>query len=225
VRQFDFSPWLICFSGGWIGELELPSLQPTDVRLDYRISFAAACSILRIAFDHDVEPNVFTPESWRVRKVTGEILQESRIVNLEPSVVTDRVADGEQPSKIMLISSIDEASDVLGGIRESIRPFSMATFSKTNYLEVLPIGVNKAKALEVLTETLGFELSQVAAIGDAPNDLEMLKEVGLPIAMGNASSEVKPSAKWVVGTNDEAGVAQAAQRLLDDGEVKNRSQQ
>ena len=225
VRQFDFSPWLICFSGGWIGELELPSLQPKDVQLDYRISFAAACSILRIAFDHHVEPNVFTPESWRVRKVTSEIRQESRIVNLEPSVVTDLLADGKQPSKIMLISSINEASDVLRGIRESIRPFSTATFSKTNYLEVLPVGVNKAKALAVLTETLGFELSQVAAIGDAPNDLEMLKDVGLPIAMGNASSEVKASAKWVVGTNDEAGVAQAAQRLLDDGEVKIRSRQ
>jgi len=217
VRQFDFSPWLICFSGGWIGELELPSLQPEDVRLDYRICFAAAHSILRTAFDYNVEPNVFTPESWRVRKVTGEILQESRIVNLEPSIVTDLLADGEQPSKIMLISSIDEAPDVLERIRKSIRPFSTATFSKTNYLEVLPVGVNKAKALAVLTETLGFELSQVAAIGDAPNDLEMLKAVGLAIAMGNASSEVKASAEWVVGTNDEAGVAQAAQRLLDDG--------
>jgi hydroxymethylpyrimidine pyrophosphatase-like HAD family hydrolase len=74
--------------------------------------------------------------------------------------------------------------------------------------------VNKAKALAVLTETLGFELSRVAAIGDAPNDLEMLKEVGLAIAMGNASSEVKTFAEWVVGTNDEAGVAEAAQRLL-----------
>ena len=48
-------------------------------------------------------------------------------------------------------------------------------------------------------------------------DLEMLKSVGLAIAMGNASSEVKASAEWVVGTNDEAGVAQAAQRLLDYG--------
>jgi Cof subfamily protein (haloacid dehalogenase superfamily) len=217
VRHFDFSPWLICFSGGWIGELELPSLRPKDLRLDYRISFAAANSILRTAFDYNVEPNVFTPESWRVRKVTGQILQESRIVNLEPSVVTDLLADGEQPSKIMLISSIEEAPHVLERIRKSIRPFSTATFSKTNYLEVLPVGVNKAKALAVLTETLGFELSQIAAIGDAPNDLEMLKAVGLAIAMGNASSEVKASAEWVVGTNDEAGVAQAAQRLLDDG--------
>jgi len=213
VRQFGFSPWLICFSGGWIGELDLVSLQPKDIQLDHRISCAAAHSILGAAFSHNVEPNVFTPESWRVRKMTGEILQESRIVNLEPSVVTDLLAEGEEPSKIMLISTIDEASDVLRRIRESIQAFSTATFSKTNYLEVLPVGVNKAKALAVLTEALGFELSQVAAIGDAPNDLEMLKEVGLAIAMGNASSEVKASAKWVVGTNDEAGVAEAARRL------------
>jgi Cof subfamily protein (haloacid dehalogenase superfamily) len=225
VRQFDFSPWLICFSGGWIGELDLPSLGSKDVRLDHRISCAAAHMILRIAFSHRVEPNVFTPESWRVRKMTAEILQESRIVNLEPSVVADLLADGEQPSKIMLISSIDEASDALRRIQESIRSFSTATFSKTNYLEVLPVGVNKANALTVLAETLGLELSQVAAIGDAPNDLEMLKAVGLAIAMGNASKEVKAFAEWVVGTNDEGGVAQAAQRLLYDGEVKNRSRQ
>jgi Cof subfamily protein (haloacid dehalogenase superfamily) len=214
VRQFDFSLWLICFSGGWIGELDLPSLQAKDVRLDQRISYGAARSILRTAFSHNVEPNVFTPESWRVRKMNCEILEESRIVNLEPSIVADLLADGEEPSKIMLISSIDETSDVLRRIRESITSFSTATFSKTNYLEVLPVGVNKAKALAVLTQTLGFELSQVAAIGDAPNDLEMLKEVGLAIAMGNASSEVKTFAQWVVGTNDEAGVAEAAHRLL-----------
>ena len=172
-----------------------------------------------------MEPNVFTPESWRVRKITDEILQESRIVNLRPSVVTNLLAYGEEPSKIMLISSLDEASDVLLSIRESIRSFSTATFSKTNYLEVLPVGVNKAKALAVLTENLGFKLSQVAAIGDAPNDVEMLKEVGLPIAMGNASSELKALAEWVVRTNDEGGVAQVAHRLLDDSEVKNGSRQ
>jgi hypothetical protein len=34
------------------------------------------------------------------------------------------------------------------------------------------------------------------------------------MAMGNASSEVKTFAEWVVGTNDEAGVAEAAHRLL-----------
>jgi len=214
VRQFDFSPWLICFSGGWIGQLNRSPLQSTNVQLDKRIPAAAARSILRIAFSYDLEPSVFTSESWRVRNTTGEILEESRIVNLQPSVVSDLLADGEEPNKIMLIGSMDQASDVLLRMRESIRTFSNATFSKANYLEILPAGVNKAKALGVLTEGLGLNLSQVAAIGDAPNDLEMLSEVGLAIAMGNASREVKAIAEWVVGTNDEAGVAQAAQWLL-----------
>ena len=214
VRQFDFSPRLICFSGAWIGQLHTASSKPTNVQLDQRISCDAARSILNTAVSHDVEPNVLTPESWRVKNVTAEILAESRIVNLQPSVVTDLLPDREGPSKIMLISSMDRASDVLPKIRESIRSFSSATFSKTNYLEVLTAGVNKAKALATLAKTLDLELSQVAAIGDAPNDLEMLKEVGLPIAMGNASSEVKAIAEWVVGTNDEAGVAEAIQRLL-----------
>ena len=66
VRQFDFSPWLICFSGGWIGQLNRSPLQRTNVQLDKRIPSAAARSILRIAFSHYLEPNVFTPESWRV---------------------------------------------------------------------------------------------------------------------------------------------------------------
>ena len=68
VRQSDFSPWLICFSGGWLFELDLPSFEPKDVRRDHRISYDAARTILSTAFSRDMEPNVFTLESWRVRK-------------------------------------------------------------------------------------------------------------------------------------------------------------
>jgi hydroxymethylpyrimidine pyrophosphatase-like HAD family hydrolase len=93
---------------------------------------------------------------------------------------------------------------------------STATFSKSNYLEVLPIGVDKAKALMKLAKTLGLELSQVAAIGDGLNDVEMLREAGLGIAMGNASDAVKSEADWVTGTNDEEGVAQAVRRLVTE---------
>ena len=118
-------------------------------------------------------------------------------------------------SSSIQLFAIDVDGTLLDSTHRLRMDVSTATFSKTNYLEVLPVGVNKAKALALLTAALGFELSRVAAIGDAPNDLEMLKEVGLAIAMGNASSEIKVFAKWVVGTNDEAGVAQAAQRLLD----------
>jgi Cof subfamily protein (haloacid dehalogenase superfamily) len=214
VSEFDFSPWLICFSGAWIGRLNSPQPERSAVELDERISYDTACLILRIALSHRLEPNVFTPSTWRVRSITSEILDESRILNLQPSLVSDLLLGEEEPSKILLISKGGEEVDALFEVQDSIRTFSTATFSKTNYLEIIPAGVNKAKGLEVLGEALDLDFSQIAAIGDAPNDVEMLCEAGLAIAMGNASSVVKSNADWVVGTNDEGGVGEAIRRLL-----------
>jgi Cof subfamily protein (haloacid dehalogenase superfamily) len=216
VQQFNFVPWLICFSGGWIGELELSTLQPKEVRLDLRIPISAARSILAEALNQGVEPNVFTPESWRVRSLTEEIAEEARIVNLQPEISAELLSGSAEPSKIMLISRLESANRVLPRIENSIRSVCTVTFSKSNYLEVLPPGVNKAGALAALTQSLGISLEQVAAIGDGLNDVEMLKAVGLPIAMGNAIDVLKSKAKWIVRTNDEGGVAEAAERLLSN---------
>ena len=216
VQQFDFAPSLICFSGGWIGELDSSSLRPKNVRLDLRIPIEAARLVLAEALNQGVEPNVLTPDSWRVRRLTEEIVEETRVVNLRPTISDDVLSDGIEPSKIMLISNLDAAGQVLPHIEKSIGSVCTVTFSKSNYLEVLPVGVNKAKALVALSQSLDIDPSQVAAIGDGLNDLEMLSEAGLPIAMGNAVDVLKLKAKWIVSTNDEGGVAEAARRLLGD---------
>jgi Cof subfamily protein (haloacid dehalogenase superfamily) len=213
VRQLDFSPWLIGFSGAWIGELDVGSLEPKNVRSDERIAAAQARLILSTAISNNVEPNVFTPESWRVRAMTPEILEECAIVNLKPIQTSELMTMEEPPSKIMLISRLDQIA-ALEQIQESVRGVATGTFSKPNYLEILPAGVNKARALINLAASLGVELSEVAAIGDAPNDLEMLNEVGFAIAMGNASDRVKTAADLVVNTNDNAGVAEAVETIL-----------
>jgi Cof subfamily protein (haloacid dehalogenase superfamily) len=214
VQQFDFAPSLICFSGGWIGELDAMSIRPANVQLDRRLSADVAGSIVNEAINQGVEPNVFTPDSWRVRKLTVEIAEEIRIVNLQPLVSDELLGDDIEPSKIMLISRLDAADKALPPIERSIQSLTTVTYSKRNYLEVLPIGVNKAKAVAVLAEFLGVDLSEVAAIGDGLNDLEMLSEAGFAIAMGNASDRVKAAADLVVRSNDEAGVAQAVDEIL-----------
>ncbi len=214
VRQFNFSPWLIGFSGGWIGELDEGTLQPKNIRSDQRIPAAEARSVLSTAISYNVEPNVFTPESWRVRTLTPEILEECAIVNLQPVQTSELVTMEESPSKIMLISGLDQIG-ALKRIQESVQSVATATFSKPNYLEILPAGVNKAKALTKVAAVFGLELSEVAAIGDGPNDLEMLSEAGFAIAMGNAFDHLKAAADLVVSTNDNAGVAEAVEKILN----------
>lgn len=86
--------------------------------------------------------------------------------------------------------------------------------SQDNILEILPKGVSKASALRELVEDLGLSADQVMAIGDAPNDIEMLNYAGLGVAMGNASEAIKRLADRVTVTNDEAGVAQAIHQFV-----------
>src|SRR5258708_20244316 len=93
----------------------------------------------------------------------------------------------------MLVSRMGGAEEALPRSERTIQPISTVTFSKRNYLEILPVGVNKAKAVAALSKFLSVDLSEVAAIGDGLNDLEMLSEAGFAIAMGNASGRAKPA--------------------------------
>ena len=52
------------------------------------------------------------------------------------------------------------------------------------------------------------------ALGDAANDLEMMKAAGFSIAMGNAAEDIKKIADAITSSNDEAGVAEAIQKYV-----------
>ena len=104
-------------------------------------------------------------------------------------------------------------------------------------LEIVPSGVNKAQGLSRLLDEMNakpddndFEmnsgdaendivrdeitLNDVMAIGDGENDIAMLKSVGIGVAMGNATSSVKAVADFIVGDNDNGGVAEAIRRFV-----------
>ena len=57
--------------------------------------------------------------------------------------------------------------------------------------EAMPLGTTKATALSRLAEILKIDSSEIMAMGDANNDIEMLQFAGLGIAMGNASDHVR----------------------------------
>jgi Cof subfamily protein (haloacid dehalogenase superfamily) len=81
-------------------------------------------------------------------------------------------------------------------------------------LEIAPPSASKASALAWLCERRGVAASEVAAFGDMPNDLPMLRWAGLGYAMANAHDEVLAAADHVVGHHAEDGVALALEALL-----------
>lgn len=101
-------------------------------------------------------------------------------------------------------------------IQNRLAPFDdlKLAVSTGGYIEVTQRDAQKGKALEHLCKHLGIHMEEVMAIGDNDNDHSMLVSVGYPIAMGNASVEIKRIAKYVTSSNDESGVAKAIYEKL-----------
>lgn len=84
---------------------------------------------------------------------------------------------------------------------------------ETAILEVFGPGVSKASAVRDLARSVGA--SRIVAFGDNVNDLPLLREADVSVAVGNALDEVKEAADVVIGTNAEDAVARF---ILDDME-------
>lgn len=82
------------------------------------------------------------------------------------------------------------------------------------YLDITQGDVTKLIGSIAWAGLNGFGVEEVAAFGDAENDLEILGGVGLGIAMGNAIEEVKKVAKIVIKHTDEDGLAQFIEKLI-----------
>ena len=67
--------------------------------------------------------------------------------------------------------------------------------------------IEKMPAIELLAKALDINLSEIVAFGDGYNDIEMIKNCGIGIAMENADEQIKEYAKFIYGNNNEDGVA------------------
>jgi hypothetical protein len=84
-------------------------------------------------------------------------------------------------------------------------------------VELFAPGVNKWTGIQALCRRWGIPESATVAIGDDVNDLAMLAQAGLGVAMGNATSAARAAARRLTAAHDEAGVARVIEALLDEG--------
>lgn len=115
-----------------------------------------------------------------------------------------------QAHDIHKILVYEEEKDRLDAFEEQISGISGLLISRYNDIsfDVTAAGVDKGRAIRDVRNHLGISRDSVLAIGDAPNDLPMLREAGIPVAMGNAKPEILRFCEWTTASNEEDGVAQ-----------------
>jgi hypothetical protein len=125
----------------------------------------------------------------------------------------------EHTIRLGIVAPPDEVKRVHAQLERQFgeRIFFHRLFVPTAGVEVLEIfdpAVNKWEGILHVARHHGVEPAQIIAIGDDVNDIPMLKQAGLGVAMGNATPEIQALAKRVIGRNRDEGLAQFLEELV-----------
>lgn len=89
-----------------------------------------------------------------------------------------------------------------------------ASKSKPRFLDVTSFGIHKGTVVVRLAQLLDIPAERVAVIGDGPNDVEMFRQAGLSIAMGQGVDEVKVAANFLTSSNDDEGWSRGIEQYV-----------
>ncbi|WP_041446415.1 Cof-type HAD-IIB family hydrolase [Pseudothermotoga thermarum] len=120
--------------------------------------------------------------------------------------------------EIALVGHVENVQAVVENLSKKYEsqftPVKNRQIDDTVFLEIFGKDVGKEIALDFLLNLFDASPSDTMFIGDNYNDLEVMKKVGYPVAMGNAPDEVKKVAKFITSTNNDSGVAKAIEEIL-----------
>jgi Cof subfamily protein (haloacid dehalogenase superfamily) len=180
------------------------------------VESAVAVDLVAFCSERGFHLNAYVGDDVFVARLSPEAEFTRKLNRLNPVAVDDMQGFVEKngPTKLVVVRLPSVESGLLPEIQTAFRDRLLVSSSVPQYVEMINPRVDKGRALLNLATMLGFSIEQVAAIGDADNDLTLLGAAGLPIAMGNGTSRMKSIARHVVGTVEQDGVAEAIDRFI-----------
>ena len=187
--------------------------------------------VIDILIKHKLDVWIYRGIDWFVPERHGpHVDREEWTVKFPPTVVPDFTGKMDDVAKIVGVSDdlaavakCEEAvraefahaihSNQSTPSRESESQVSAAR-SQPYYLDVTHPDANKGAVVLALSKMLAIPAEQIATIGDMPNDTTMFVKIGLSIAMGQSSDEVKGAATYVTASSEEEGFANAVDKYI-----------
>lgn len=106
-----------------------------------------------------------------------------------------------------------ESNEVIEQVAPLFPEFAIIKWGKFG-ADVIPHLASKGRGVSEIIERMGYEIENTYAFGDADNDVEMFKNVGTSVCMGNGSASAKAVATYIVDDIKEEGLAKSLERLL-----------
>lgn len=157
------------------------------------------------------DKKLYMEEKYSLPYLIEEIIVLKSFKELKP---------GFTPVKIGICNTNREQLKALQSHLKKKFPNYHIDISADCYCDISSLTATKGNAIKKLSEILKIDLGDAAVLGDAENDISMLKIIkennGLPIAVGNAMESVKQNATYVTTPASEGGWAKAIDKILSN---------
>lgn len=206
------------------------------------LSKTKALKIIKICEENSIYYNVYTENGIIAKNLSYNTLYYYKDNLTKPDEnrthinIVENVYDyfEQREEKILKIMICDEHKTVFNSIVRKLKELSEIEVLEVShmsrkiikqgtdeialeyfYTEVSAKDVDKWNALEEIIGLMNISKEEVVTIGDNANDLKMITNAGLGVAMGESAPYVKKSADIIAPTNDEDGVAIILNKIFD----------
>jgi Cof subfamily protein (haloacid dehalogenase superfamily) len=210
LNLFDENDYVVTFNGALVQSTKTKKIifnRPLSLA-SYRELYTVSCQ-LGLNIHALTDSSVLTPKYNPFTEIESSINQipviEGEVADVDPSTIIIKVMFVDEPEKL------DAAIPLLPTwVKNKYSILRSAPY----FLEFLDKSVNKGAGVSAVAKQLGLDREEVICVGDAGNDLDMIRYAGLGVAMGNAFDEVKLEADYITHSNEEDGVAYVIEKFM-----------
>jgi Cof subfamily protein (haloacid dehalogenase superfamily) len=216
ARELGLTDPIVAYQGALIRLLRPHGDERLGRILRHRpLAVAAAREVIQWARTAGLEPHINHLERFVIRADDPRAEDYSSFLGSRADIVPDLVAWLRHPVSKVLAVGVEPIDDAgLANLRQRFAGRASVTISHPRFIEFLAPGVSKAAGVRHLARRARVPLTNVLAIGDQYNDLEMLAAVGHGAAMPSAPEPVQAAARYVAPPLAAEGAAQLIERLV-----------
>ena len=168
--------------------------------------------LIEYCLQKDYSLHIFSGMYWAVNKITPDTRKYSRELEIIPEYYRD--VDEVLCERIEGFTMTSEGKDI-GGFIDAAGMNLTYIDSQPTCIDIMKKGISKWRGVQSLAEKLNIPVANTIAAGNYTNDIDMLVNAGVGVAVQNALPSVKAAADYVtLQDNNHDPVAEIVERFI-----------
>ena len=210
------SGYAICYNGSQIRRIENDSMF-----FSARVSDEVARGVVDIARENGYYLQMYDNDVIVVEKLRLDMHPDPDLKFTEHREIGDfeTLFDAEghltiETPKILLATDPEAVPEIQKGLEERFAGKAYFAQSESHLIEIMPFGINKGGALDMMAAEFGLSRDEIMALGDNTNDRLLLEHAGLAVAVANAVPSLKEVADYVCEGERDKGFCEALEKFV-----------